>query len=109
MHIGYFEATDGGYIGHLRTLTLEIELILVPTEASDVENAPDFRVLAGPAHETCEIGAGWKHIGDKAGEYVAILLDDPMFDHPLRANLFQADNGGHVLVWSRQSRREMMN
>ena len=46
MKIGTFVAADGGFAGHLHTLTLEIDLVLVPADPSDSENAPDFRVIA---------------------------------------------------------------
>jgi len=106
MRIGSFVAADGGFAGHLHTLTLDIELALVPAESSDSDNAPDFRVIAGSDDEAREVGAGWKHVGEKAGDYVAIQIDDPMFIQPLRANLFQSENNGHVLIWSRLSKRE---
>lgn len=106
MRIGTFIAADGGFAGHLHTLTLDIDLVLLPTEPSDSDNAPDYRVIAGSDDEAREVGAGWKHVGEKAGDYVSIQIDDPMLTQPLRANLFQGENNGHVLVWSRQSRRE---
>lgn len=109
MRIGLFVAADGGFAGHLTTLTLDIDLVLVPAENSDSEHAPDFRVIAGSDDEAREVGAGWKHVGEKAGEYVAIQIDDPMFIQPLRANLFQGENNGHILVWSRPNKREAAN
>ena len=106
MKIGFFIAADGGFAGHLTTLTLDIDLVLLPVEVSENVNTPDYRVIAGSDDEAREVGAGWKHIGEKAGAYVTIQIDDPMFVAPLRANLFQDENNGHVLVWSRPSRRE---
>jgi uncharacterized protein (DUF736 family) len=106
MRIGTFTAADGGFTGHLHTLTLDLELTLVPAENADSESAPDFRVIAGSDDQAREVGAGWKHVGEKAGDYVAIQIDDPMFVQPLRANLFQGDAGSHVLVWSRPAKRE---
>lgn len=106
MRIGTFVAADGGFAGHLHTLTLDIDLVLVPTEPSDSENSPDYRVIAGSEDEAREVGVGWKHVGEKAGDFVTIQIDDPTFVQPLRANLFQGDDNGHVLVWSRPTRRE---
>lgn len=106
MRIGTFEASEGGFTGHLRTLTLDIELALVPAEPSDKEGAPDFRVLAGAGERAREVGAGWKHASDKAGEYLALRIDDPALVRPLRANLFRGDKDDHVLVWSRPAKRE---
>ena len=106
MRIGTFTAADGGFTGHLHTLSLDIDLVLVPAESSNSENAPDYRVFAGSDDQAREVGAAWKRTGEKAGDYVAIQIDDPLFAQPLRANLFKGDNNGHVLVWSRPSRRE---
>lgn len=106
MRIGAFVAADGGFAGRLHTLTLDIDLVLVPADPSDSEGAPDFRVIATEGDETREVGAGWKHIGDRAGDYVAVQIDDPSFVKPLRANLFKGEGNGHVLVWLRQPRRE---
>lgn len=109
MRIGTFRAAGGGYYGQLRTLSLSIEISLVPADLSESENAPDFRVVAGEDEGAREIGAGWKHVGEKAGDYVSLQIDDPSFLQPLRANLFKGDDDGHVLVWSRPSRREKAN
>ena len=106
MKIGFFIAADGGFAGHLTTLTLDIDLVLLPVEVSGNDNSPDFRVIAGSDDQAREVDAGWKHVGEKAGDYVAIQIDDPMFVQPIRANLFKGENNGHVLVWSRPAKRE---
>lgn len=106
MHIGHLRATNGGFAGRLRTLTIDLPIVLVPAERSANGNAPDLRVLAGGGEDAREIGAGWRHSSDKAGDYIAIQIDDPLFPEPLRINLFERDKGEHVLVWSRSPRRE---
>ncbi|MDP3676284.1 MAG: DUF736 domain-containing protein [Novosphingobium sp.] len=105
MHIGNFTATADGFTGRLSLLTHDIELTLVAAEHSDSENAPDYRVLAGASGQAREVGGGWKRTGEKAGAYVAIQIDDPIFVQPLRANLFQDAGEAYVLVWSRPTRR----
>jgi uncharacterized protein (DUF736 family) len=104
--IGRFIGTTDGFKGQLETLTLHIPLTLVPTENSDGENAPDYRVIAGEGPYSVDIGAGWKRVGEKAGAFVALQIDDPSFIQPLRANLFKTDGSNHVLMWSRPSKRE---
>ena len=104
--IGQFTRENDGFVGHLTTLSLHQDIIIVPAEPSDAENAPDFRVhvLDSMNNETgAEIGAGWKRTGEKAGEYVALLIDDPTFPQPIRANLFRDDDSGSAwsLHWSR--------
>ncbi len=105
--IGEFARTTDGYSGRLHTLTLDIALHLVPAEPSEAENAPDYRVHIGAEGDGPEVGAGWKRTGERAGAYVSLILDDPSFTQPIRANLFQSsrDDGAYHLLWNRPSRR----
>lgn len=105
--IGNFIRTRNGFSGRLRTLSLDIELTIVPADHSDTENAPNYRILAGD-EEGPEVGAGWTRSGEKAGEYVALQIDDPGFSQPIRANLFQSgsDRSAFHLLWTRPSKRE---
>lgn len=105
--IGQFTRTKSGYTGHIRTLTLDTPLTLVPAESSDTKNAPDYRVHLGEDDDGPEIGAAWKRTGEKAGKYVSLQFDDPALGYPIRANLFQADadDRAWALHWNRPSRR----
>ena len=104
--IGQFAATEDGFAGRLRTVSLDVALTLVPAQSSDTENAPDYRVLIGENGDQIKVGAGWKRVGEKAGAFVAVQIDDPAFARPLRANLFQADSRSHVLLWNRPAKRD---
>ena len=105
--IGRFIRTKSGYSGRIHTLTLDAELVLFPAEHSDTENAPDYRVHLGPDDDGPEVGAGWKRTGEKAGDYVSLLIDDPALMQPIRANLFQSgdDKSAWSLHWNRPPRR----
>ena len=75
-------------------------------QSSDAENAPDYRIHLGDA-DGPEIGAGWKRTGEKAGEYVSLVIDDPALHQPIRANLFHSgdDKSAWVLNWNRPPKR----
>ena len=105
--IGQFSRTKSGYTGRVRTLVIDAELVLVPAEHSDAENAPDYRIHLGSDDDGPEIGAGWKRTGEKAGDYVSLQIDDPTFAHPIRANLFQSadDKSAWGLSWNRPPKR----
>lgn len=108
--IGTFKRTKTGFSGHVRTLALDVKLILVPVDKRDAENAPDYRIHLGDGDGLAigpEVGAGWKRNGEKAGDYVSLHLDDPTLRQPIRANLFQADDQGTAfnLLWNRPPRR----
>lgn len=104
--IGQFTRTETGYSGRIRTLILDAELTLVPAEPSDAENAPDYRIHVGD-DDGPELGAGWKRVGEKAGDYVSLAIDDPILPQPIRANLFRSNAAGETwsLQWSRPSKR----
>jgi uncharacterized protein (DUF736 family) len=105
--IGSFTRLKSGYCGRIHTLTLNLDAAIVPAEPNEAENAPDYRVHLGDS-DGPEIGAGWKRTGEKAGAYVSLLIDDPMFVQPLRARLFRDDDAGASwsLHWSRPAKRE---
>lgn len=103
--IGQFTRDETGFVGRIHTLTLTQELTIVPAEPSEAENAPDYRILHGGDDGAPEIGAGWKRTGEKAGDYVSLLID--AFAQPFRANLFQNgdDDSSWSLHWNRQPKR----
>ena len=104
--IGTFRRTKSGYSGRIHTLTLDAELVLVPIDNTDAENAPDYRIHLGDV-DGPEVGAGWKRTGEKAGDYVSLQLDDPTLAQPIRANLFQSDDdkAAWSLHWNRSPKR----
>ncbi|MER9412326.1 DUF736 domain-containing protein [Mesorhizobium sp. M0589] len=95
--IGEFTRQKIGYSGRIHTLSLNLDIAIVAAEASETENAPDYRVHVG-SKDGLEIGAGWKRSSEKAGDYVSIQLDDPTYAQPIRANLFR--NGDGQTSWS---------
>lgn len=107
IQIGEFAPTSDGYIGRIHTLSLAFGVRLVAAEPGDSENAPDYRVHLGHEDDGPEIGAGWKRSSERAGAFIAVVLDDPAFAQPIRANLFQSgrEDGIRPLMWSRPSRQ----
>ncbi len=105
--IGQFTREKSGFAGRIHTFTLFREVTVVPAEPSDAENAPDYRVHHGDS-DGLEIGAGWKRTGERAGEYLALVIDDPALPQPIRANLFRDADGGATwsLHWSRLPKRD---
>lgn len=106
--IGEFIRENTGFAGRIRTLMLDHELVIIPAEPSEAENAPDHRVHLGTDGEAPEIGAAWTRTGEKAGEYLSVLIDDPILPHPIRANLFQngSDASSWSLHWNRPPKRD---
>jgi uncharacterized protein (DUF736 family) len=103
--IGSFTREPTGFVGRIQTFTLFREVTLVPVEQSGAENAPDFRLHIGSS-EGPEIGAGWKRTGEKASEYIALLIDDPALPQPIYANLFHDGEASWSLHWNRAPKRE---
>ena len=96
-NIGTFTADKDGYIGTLRTLTLNVKVKLVANAKGENESAPDFRLQAAGY----DIGAGWKKTSEAGRPYVSVSLDDPSFPATVYARLIENENGTHDLIWSR--------
>ncbi|WP_137391926.1 DUF736 domain-containing protein [Rhodoligotrophos defluvii] len=100
--IGTFTpAKDGGWIGTIRTLTIEVKARFVPNDNRDSERAPAFRIFAGRS----ELGAAWRErtSGENPREYLSVRFDDPGLLEPISAAMFEAADGKTAqLIWSRQ-------
>ncbi len=49
-----------------------------------------------------EIGAAWSRRSNEGRDYLSVKLDDPSFNAPIYANLFDDEDGdGYTLIWSR--------
>ncbi|HUZ73390.1 MAG TPA: DUF736 domain-containing protein, partial [Stellaceae bacterium] len=48
------------------------------------------------------IGAAWSKRSEEGRDYLSLKLDDPSFNAPIYANLFNDEDGeGYTLIWSR--------
>ena len=75
-----------------------IKARFLPAEPSENEKAPNLRVMAG----NVEIGAAWQRTSKDNAVYHSVKLDDPSFNAPIYANLFDDEGGeGYTLLWSR--------
>lgn len=97
--IGQFTRTQSGFEGEFRTLGIREDITLVPAEPSEAENAPAYRVLLGD-EEGLDIGAGWNHVGERAGEFISITIYCPLLGGHYRANLFRAGDDGSAWVFT---------
>jgi len=103
--IGQFTRTESGFSGRILTPILGVDVVLMRLERGDNEKAPDYRIHVTDA-DGPEIGAGWTRVGEKAGEYVSVLIDGLAFAQPVHANLFRSGDAAYTLQWSRPLRRD---
>lgn len=92
---------DGGWIGTIRTLTINVKARFVPNDNRENEQAPVFRIYAGRS----EIGAAWRlrTSGENPREYLSVRLDDPSLSEGILAAMFEVENGAEAnLVWTRR-------
>jgi uncharacterized protein (DUF736 family) len=98
-NIGSFKKVGNDFQGEIVTLSLMtkgVRIVAEPNRAS--ENAPSYRVYVGRA----EIGAAWSKRSEEGRNYLSLKLDDPSFNAPIYANLFDDEGGeGYTLLWSR--------
>ncbi|WP_234685179.1 DUF736 domain-containing protein [Bradyrhizobium sp. Oc8] len=98
-NIGSFKKIGSDFQGEIVTLSLQTKGVRIVPEANRTnENAPSHRVFVGRA----EIGAAWSKRSEEGRDYLSLKLDDPSFNAPIYANLFNDEDGdGFSLIWSR--------
>ena len=97
----FMPAKNGGWVGTIRTLTIDAKVRLVPNDDRTSNTAPAFRVFVGNS----KIGEAWeaKTGGLSPKDYLRVRLDDPMLSEPIHAAIFVAEDGcGAQLLWSRR-------
>lgn len=107
MPTNIFEPTANGYAGRIRLFGIDGAIVLVPLEPGDAENTPDYRVHLDD-EDGPEVGGAWKRVGERAGDYIALEIDSPLFPAVFRPVLFRADDDGRTLrlSWKRPRPRE---
>ena len=98
-NIGSFKKAGNDFQGEIITLSLQAKNVrIVPEDNRANENAPSHRVYVGRA----EIGAAWSKRSEEGRDYLSLKLDDPSFNAPIYANLFDDEGGeSYTLLWSR--------
>lgn len=96
--IGSFKKVGNEFQGEIVTLSLKAKGVrIVPETNRSNDNAPSHRIYVGRA----EIGAAWSKRSEEGRDYLSLKLDDPSFNAPIYANLFDDDGEGYALLWSR--------
>ncbi len=93
--------SNGGFKGHLRTLSIKANIEIAPNEAKSSEAQPDYRVVS----EGTEIGAGWLRRSESSGrDYISLSIAAPEFGpRRIYANLGRASGGDEndfALIWN---------
>ena len=102
--IGTFKKTvSNEFTGEIVTLSVQAKGVrIIPDLRATGENAPSHRVLVGRA----EIGAAWSKRSNEGRDYLGLKLDDPSFNAPIYANLFDDEDADtYSLIWSRPNGR----
>ena len=102
-NIGSFKKSGNEYQGEIVTLSVQARGVRIVLEANRTnDNAPSHRVFVGRA----EIGAAWSKRSNEGRDYLGLKLDDPSFNAPIFANLFDDEDGeGSSLIWSRSRKK----
>ena len=100
-NIGSFKKVNAEFQGEIVTLSVQAKGVRIVPEANrGNDNAPSHRVFVGRA----EIGAAWPKRSSEGRDYLSVKLDDPSFNAPIFANLFDGDDDTYNLIWSRGRR-----
>jgi uncharacterized protein (DUF736 family) len=95
-NIGSFKKVGNEFQGEIVTLSVQTKGVrIVPETSRGNDNAPSHRVYVGRA----EIGAAWSKRSNEGRDYLSVKLDDPSFNAPIYANLFDDEDGeGFTLI-----------
>ena len=102
-NIGSFRKVNNNeFQGEIATLSVQAKNVrIVPETNRANDNAPSHRVYA----TRVEIGAAWAKRSSEGRDYLSVKLDDPSFNAPIYANLFDDEDGeSFTLIWSRGRR-----
>jgi uncharacterized protein (DUF736 family) len=100
----FIPAKDGGWIGRIRTLAINVRVRFVPNDNRENDASPTFRVFVGHSR----IGDAWavRSNSEPPKEYLRVTIDDPSFSGPINAALFPDRDGRQAqLVWTRERDR----
>ncbi len=100
MIIGTFRSAEDGFIGAIRTLSMNCPgVAVIPND-----EGPEFLVLMVNDKDTTtvELGTAWQRRG-KGGGYIEFRLDCPALGAPIVAQMSVTPNkdGVYELKWSR--------
>ena len=98
-NIGSFKKVGNEFQGEIVTLSVQARNVRIVPEANrTADNAPSHRVFVGRA----EIGAAWSKRSNEGRDYLGLKLDDPSFNAPIYANLFDDEDAEtFTLIWYR--------
>ena len=97
--IGTFKKSGAEFLGQIVTLNVQTKNVSITPEANRTSgNAPSHRIFVGRA----EVGAAWSKRSAEQRDYLSVKLDDPSFNAPIYANLFDDEDAEtFTLIWSR--------
>lgn len=101
-HIGSFKKVGENFHGEIVTLSVQAKSVCIARIEGASGNAPSHRVTI----EGAEVGVAWSKKTRDDRPYLSVKLDDPSFTAPIFAQLFENEQDGFDLVWSRQRRGE---
>jgi uncharacterized protein (DUF736 family) len=101
-NIGSFKKVGNEFQGEILTLSLQAKGVrIVPETSRGNGDAPSHRVYIGRV----EVGAAWSKRSNEGRDYLSLKLDVPSFNAPIYANLFDDEDEGYTLIWSRSRKQ----
>jgi uncharacterized protein (DUF736 family) len=101
MIIGKFTHEVTKFVGHIKTLGFESDVVIQPV-AKHGEKSPDYRLVD---KQGFEIGIAYEGISERQNRYLTVYLDSPTFPESFRCALVNSENGWQ-LKWERPKQKD---
>ena len=99
-NIGSFKKVNAEFQGEIVTLTVRPGVsALFPRPAGVATRRPPV------GSSLAESAAAWPKHSAEDRDYLSVKLDDPSFNAPIFANLFDGEDDTYNLIWSRGRRQ----
>ena len=103
-NIGSFKKVGNDFQGEIVTLSLQTKGVRIVARDQPLQrqrSQPPGLSWAGPRS-----GPPGRSAPNEGRDYLSLKLDDPSFNAPIYANLFDDEDGeGYTLIWSRPRKR----
>ena len=100
MYTGMLEKMDAddAWAGHIASLTLDVDVTVVPNPFKEMEAHPDYMIESrSPKGRSIRVGSAWAMTSRAGNAYLSLVLNVPG-QPPVRVNAVAEDDDGRYRI-----------